>query len=79
MHYGFRSVRSIGDVLTVSSHRISRISEGLDSTYGDRAVVLDTSKAFDQVWHKGLLYKFPVMTYLVECIPSINRSILAEA
>ena len=34
-----------------------RISKALDSTFDARAIALDISKAFDQVWHKGLLYK----------------------
>ena len=42
------------DVLTVISRRIS---EALDFTYDDSAIALDISKAFDQVWHKGLLDK----------------------
>ena len=54
VQYGFRSARSTADVLTVISHRIS---EALDSTYDARAIALDISKAFDQVWHKGLLHK----------------------
>ena len=76
MQYGFRHARSTADVLTVISHRIS---EALDSTYDARAIALDISKAFDQVWHKGLLHKFPVMVYLVEYIPSLNPSYLVEA
>ena len=54
MQYGFRHARSTADVLTVISHRIS---EALDSTYDARTIALDISKAFDQVWHKGLLHK----------------------
>ena len=44
--YGFRSSRSTADLLTVASHRIAT-----------RAVALDISKAFDRVWHAGLLHK----------------------
>ena len=44
--YGFRSSRSTADLLTVVSDRIAT-----------RAVALDISKAFDRVWHAGLLHK----------------------
>ena len=54
VQYGFRPSRSTADVLTVISHRISK---ALDSTFDARAIALDISKAFDQVWHKGLLHK----------------------
>ena len=54
VQYGFRHARSTADVLTVISHRIS---EALDSTYDARAIALDISKVFDQVWHNGLLHK----------------------
>ena len=52
--YGFRSSRSTADVLTVITDRISR---ALDCSFEARAIALDISKAFDRVWHKGLLYK----------------------
>ena len=53
VQYGFRSSRSTADVLTVITHRISR---ALDSNLDARVVTLDISKAFDKVWHKGLLH-----------------------
>ena len=52
--YGFRSSRSTADLLTVVSDRISRAFNRSGAT---RAVALDTSKAFDRVWHAGLLHK----------------------
>ena len=52
--YGFRSSRSTADVLTVITHRVS---EALDEGFMTRAVALDISKAFDKVWHRGLLLK----------------------
>ena len=52
--YGFRASRSTADVLTVITHRISG---ALDRTFDARAIALDISKAFDKVWHKGLLHK----------------------
>ena len=54
VQYGFRISRSTADVLTVISHVIIK---ALDSTFDARAIALDISKAFYQVWHKGLLCK----------------------
>ena len=52
--YGYRSSRSTADLLTVVSDRIARAFNRSGAT---RAVALDISKAFDRVWHAGLLYK----------------------
>ena len=52
--YGFRSSRSTADLLTVVSDRIARDFNRSGAT---RAVALDTSKAFERVWHAGLLHK----------------------
>ena len=52
--YGFRSSRSTADLLTVVSYRIVRAFNRSGAT---RAVALDASKAFDRVWHAGLLHK----------------------
>ena len=52
--YGFRSSRSTADLLTVVSDRIARAFNRSGAT---RAVTLDISKAFDRVWHAGLLHK----------------------
>ena len=52
--YGFRSSRSTGDLLTVISDRITR---AFNRSGAIRTVVLDTSKAFERVWHAGILYK----------------------
>ena len=49
---GFRSSRSTADLLTVVSDRIARAFNRSGAT---QAVVLDISKAFDRVWHAGLL------------------------
>ena len=51
---GFRSSRSTADLLTVVSDRIAR---AFDRSGATRAVALDISKAFDRVWHAGLLHK----------------------
>ena len=52
--YGFRSSRSTADLLTIVSDRIARAFNRFGAT---RAVALDISKAFDRVWHAGLLHK----------------------
>ena len=52
--YGFRSCQSTADLLTVVSDRTARAFNQSEAT---RAVALDTSKAFDRVWHAGLLHK----------------------
>ena len=52
--YGFRFPRSTVDLLTVVSDRIARTFNRSGAT---RAVALDISKAFDRVWHAGLLHK----------------------
>ena len=50
--YGFRSTRSTADLLTVVSDRTARAFNRSGAT---RAVALDISKAFDRVWHTGLM------------------------
>ena len=55
--YGFRSSWSTADLLTVVSDRIARAFARSGAT---RAVALDVSKAFDRVWHAGLLHKLKV-------------------
>ena len=52
--YGFRSSTSTADLLTVVSDRIGRAFNMSGAT---RVVALDISKAFDKVWHAGLLHK----------------------
>ena len=52
--YGFRFSRSTAGLLTVVSDRIARAFNRSGAT---RAVTLDISKAFDRVWHAGLLHK----------------------
>ena len=52
--YGFRTSRSPADLLTVVSDRIARAFNRSGAT---RAVALDISKAFNRVWHAGLLHK----------------------
>ena len=52
--YGFRSSQSFADLLTVLSDTIAR---AFNRSRATRAVALDISKAFDRVWHAGLLHK----------------------
>ena len=55
--YGFRQARSTGDLLAYVVHAWSSTLE----SYGEsRVISLDISKAFDCVWHKGLLTKLPM-------------------
>ena len=56
--YGFRSSRPTADLLTVVSDRIARAFNRSGAT---RAVAIYISKAFDRVWHAGLLPK--LMSY----------------
>ena len=52
--FGFRSSQSTADLLTVVSDRIARAFNESGAT---RAVALDISKAFNRVWHAGLLHR----------------------
>ena len=52
--YGFRSSRSTAVLLAIVSDRVAR---AFNRTGATRAVALDISKAFDRVWHAGLLHK----------------------
>ena len=51
---GFRSSRLTADLLTVVSDRIARVFNRSEAT---QTLVLDISKAFDRVWHAGLVHK----------------------
>ena len=51
---GFRSSQSTTDLLTFVSDRIARAFSRSGATL---PVALDISKAFDRVWHAGLLHK----------------------
>ena len=52
--YGFRYGRSTGDLLAYVTEHVSKV---LDRQGETRSVALDISKAFDKVWHRGLLHK----------------------
>ena len=74
LQYGFRAFRSTADLLTVLSERIYN---SLDVGGETRAIALDISKAFDKVWHAGLLHK--LKAYGVGgCILSIVESFLQD-
>ena len=49
-----RSSRSTADLLMVA---FDRIAWAFNRSGADRAVALDISKAFDRIWHAGLLHK----------------------
>ena len=55
--YGFRKARSTADLLADAVHVWS---SALESSGESRVISLDISKAFDRVWHKGLLAKLPI-------------------
>ena len=74
LQYGFRALRSTADILTVLSECIYNSLDALGET---RAIALDISKAFDKVWHAGLLHK--LKAYGVDgSILSILESFLKE-
>ena len=52
--YGFRFSLSTADLLIVVSDRIARAFNRSGTT---RPVAFDIFKAFDRVWHAGLLHK----------------------
>ena len=52
--YGFRSSWSTVDLLIVLSDRIAR---AFNSSGANWALAPDISKAFDKIWHAGLLHK----------------------
>ena len=72
--YGFRSNRSTADLLTVIT---DRIYSTLNISGEARAVALDISKAFDKVWHVGLLRKlaaYGIKGPLLEIISSFLKN-----
>ena len=52
--YGFCSVRSTADLLTLIT---DKIYHAFDKCGEAKLIALDISKDFDKVWHKGLLHK----------------------
>ena len=74
--YGFRQARSTCYLLAYAVHTWSSAVE----SYGEsRLISLDISKAFDHVWHKGLLAKLPMFglhNTLIKWIASFLSGIL---
>ena len=54
--YDFRKAGSTGDL----AYAVHVWSSALESCGESRVISLDISKAFDRVWHKGLLAKLPM-------------------
>ena len=48
-----RGDSSINHLISITHNIFNSLHEGLEMT----GVFLDISKAFDKVWHKGLIYK----------------------
>ena len=57
--YGFRQARSTGGLLAFPVYAWSSTLECYDKS---SVISLDISKAFDRVWHKGLLAKLPMFS-----------------
>ena len=60
--FGFRSSQSTANLLTVPSYSIAKAFNRSGAT---QAVALDTSKAFNKVWHAGILRK--LKSYEIFC------------
>ena len=54
VQFGFRHQHFSVDLLALLTEHISKV---LDKRGESRSVALDISKAFDRVWHAGLLHK----------------------
>ena len=61
LQYGFRAFRSTDDLLTVLT---VRIYNSLDVGGEIKAIALDKSKAFDNVWNAALLHKLNAYSVL---------------
>lgn len=67
--YGFRAGHSTTLQLTRTLHHLAEETNLGRSTIG---VFLDIEKAFDRVWHQGLLYKLTLTTVPPQLIRTIN-------
>lgn len=78
--FGFRKKRSTTHQL---SNLISHVKEKLKAKMSTGVIMLDVEKAFDRVWHEGLLYKMIKLKFpphLIKMISSFlkNRSFYVE-
>jgi hypothetical protein len=80
--YGFLSERSTADLLTVL---FQTWSDALDSGSEVRAISLDISKAFDKVWHDGLLAKLqsygisgPLLSWLKDYLSNRSQAVRVD-
>ena len=77
--FGFRAGHSTSDALTYIAQRLSNTINDREKA---RVVCLDISKAFDRVWHPGLLVKLRALGFagkllhwlLLQSIYCIQRS-----
>jgi hypothetical protein len=80
--YGFLSERSTTDLLTVL---FQTWTDALDSGSEVRAISLDISKAFDKVWHDGLLAKLqshgiggPLFNWLKDYLSNRSQAVRVD-
>ena len=66
LQYGFRSSRSIADLLTIVSDRIARDFNRSGAT---QAVAIDISKAFDTIWMQAFFTKLSLIEFQVRIWP----------
>ena len=79
-HPGFKQGDSCINQLLSITHDIY---QSLDQGYEVRGVFLDISKAFDKVWHKGLIYKLvqngiggPLLKILTDFLKSRKQRVV---
>lgn len=72
--FGFRSGHTTLDLLL---NMIQRWTDAVAAGLEVRAIALDISKAFDKVWHEGLLFKLQFKFGIVGCLLAWFRSYLS--
>ena len=72
---GIRSGDSCVSQLIAITHKIYKSFDG-DPSFETRGVFLDISKAFDKVWHKGLLYKLKCYDILENYLSNRQQRVL---